>query len=96
MNQKELEKIIQTVQKNIRCPHCGKRYAFENIHLKSVSGSVYFLQLECGSHIPLLASVAVNGLKIEKISSSGAISTNEVISAYQIISKAKTLKEIFS
>lgn len=94
MNPKELQKIFQTVQKNIRCPHCGKQYAFGNIHLMSFSGSVYFLELECERHAPLLASVAVNGQKIEKITSAGAISANEVISAYQTISKAKSLKDI--
>ncbi|MCX6811001.1 MAG: hypothetical protein NTY30_04725 [Candidatus Berkelbacteria bacterium] len=94
MNPKELQKIFQTVQKNIRCPHCGERYDFENIHLMSFSGSVYLLQMECSNHAPLLASVAMNGARIEQITSASAISVNEVISAYQTISKAKTLKDI--
>ncbi len=94
MNPKDIQKIFQTVQKNIRCPHCGKQYAFENIHLESFSGSVYFLQLECGNHAPLMASVAVNGMRVPQITTVGAISTNEVIGAYKIISKAKTLKDI--
>lgn len=94
MNPKELQKIFQTVQKNIRCPHCGKQYAFENIHLMSFSGSVYFLQLECESHMPMLASVAVDGKRIESTNYTGKITADDVIAAHEIITKAKSLTDI--
>jgi len=94
MNPIKLQKVFQEIQKNIRCPHCGKRYAFDEIHLINFTGSIYFLQLNCQMHLPLLATVAVSGLSIEQPLSKESISPDDIILAHKIISKAKKLKEI--
>lgn len=92
MNSKELQKIFQTVAKNLRCPHCGKRYAFDKIHIISSSKGVCLLSLECGIHMPMMASVAVSG---EYSISEDTITSDEVIIGYKKLSQAKNIEELF-
>jgi len=94
MNPNEIQKIFQTVVKSVRCPHCGKRYSYDNIHVVSSAGSVYFLQLECLGHVPMLATVSVNtgSGKIEEVV---PITSDEVILAYKEISNTTSFKKIF-
>ena len=94
MNSNEIQKIFQTIQKKVRCPHCGRQYSFENIHILSSTGSICFLKLECGSHMPMLASVAVSGPRIENLVRSTEITTDNILDVYEKLSKAKNIKEL--
>ncbi len=94
MDSAEIQKIFQSIQKKVRCPHCGKKYTFENIHIQNAAGSICFLRLECENHIPMLASVAVNGPKVEIQTKEENITTDDVINAYERISEAKSVKEL--
>lgn len=93
MNSKELQKIFQTVAKNLRCPHCGKRYAFDKIHIVSSVNRVCILSLECQGHMPMMASVAVSGQQTG-LEESG-ITSNEVIDGYEKLSRANSFEELF-
>jgi len=84
MNHQELYKFIQTVQKNVRCPQCGKSYRLEDIEVRAIAESIIFLELHCTDHMPLLATVAMTPSQKavgEKISS------NDVIEIYKYLKK---------
>lgn len=94
MNSDEIQKILQTVVKRLRCPHCGKHYAFENIHIVSSTKSICFLQLKCENHLPVIASVAVNGPKITIEKQQSEISVDDVLDSYEKISKVNSIHEL--
>jgi hypothetical protein len=82
MNQEELKKVLQTIYRNIRCPACGKKYDFSNIHIKGFLNNLCFLQLECPNHLPLFATIATPLNSAKKIPVE-LIDDNTVISAYE-------------
>ena len=63
MNQQELVKLLRTVQRNVACPQCGRRYLFSDIKIRGVVDSICFLELNCPEHMPLIATVFVKGEK---------------------------------
>lgn len=93
MNSKELQKIFQTVAKNLRCPHCGKRYAFDKIHIVSSVNRVCILSLECQGHMPMMASVAVSS-QPTTLDESG-ITSDEMIDGYQKLLNINSIEELF-
>ena len=94
MNPVEIQKIFQTVQKRFRCPHCGKQYAFGNIHIINSIGNVCFLQLECSDHASVMASVTVSN-HMDKNIAEEKISANEILDAYDKIEKISSVEELF-
>lgn len=94
MDSIEIQKIFQTIQKKLRCPRCGKRYPFENIHILNAVRDLCFLRLECENHLPILASVALNGQKIEIETVGEKITADDVINTYETISKINSIEEL--
>ena len=93
MNSKELQKIFQSVVKNLRCPHCGDRYAFDKIHIVSIADRICFLSLECKNHMPIMASVAITGNILEEPGQQ--ISADERIDLNKKLSSANSISELF-
>ncbi len=94
MNHQELYKFIQTVQKNVRCPQCGKPYTFSNIEIRGIVETVMFLELHCSSHMPLLATVSITKQKSQKTQEK--ITSNDVIEIYEYLKKfSGSFTEIF-
>lgn len=84
MNHQELFKLLKTVKKNIRCPQCGKEYDFSQIKIRGIADFIIFLELSCPNHMPVLATVALNGkLPEEKIE--GKVDNNDVIETYKFL-----------
>ena len=89
MNHQELYKFIKSVQKNVRCPQCGKAYEFSNIEIRGIVDSIMFLELHCGSHMPLLATVTMTknvkklGKNQEKVNSNDVIETYKFLKQFQ-------------
>lgn len=57
MNHLALSKLLRTVHRNVRCPQCGKKYSFSDIKIQGIIDSVCFLEMSCGEHLPLIATV---------------------------------------
>jgi len=85
MTQEELKKVLQTVNKNIRCPSCGKRYDFPHIHIKGFLNNLCFLELNCPDHLPLYATIAAPISPQNKSQASESIDSDYVIKAYQLL-----------
>lgn len=87
MSHQDLFKLLRTVQKNVRCPQCGKQYAFLDIKIKGIIDSLCFLELHCGEHLPLITTVMSSGGKnnIEqaKIASNDVIETHKFLKKFQ-------------
>jgi len=96
MNSSEIQKIFQTIVKRIRCPHCGRQYSFENIHILNSTKSVCFLQLKCGNHSPTLASVVINGPKMAADKQERKVSSDDLLDAHYKISRMNKIEELFS
>jgi len=94
MNISEIQKIFLTIVRNFRCPICGKRYSYENIHVISLSGSICFLQLECFGHMPMMASVSIVGNNTFQ-SHHTPITADEVIDSFERLKRAKNLSQLF-
>lgn len=82
MNHQDLYQLLQTVQKNVRCPQCGRAYDFGRMEIRGIMDSVIFLELNCKNHLPLLATVALSRknrktgmVQKEKINSNDVIET---------------------
>ena len=94
MNHQDLFKLLRTVQKNVRCPQCGKQYAFENIKIKGVVDSLCFLELHCSDHMPLITTIVSGEQGIRPKESRVAV--NDVIEAHKFLKKFKGgFKEMF-
>lgn len=89
MNHQELYKLLLTVQKNVRCPQCGKEYDFSTIQIRGVVDSIVFLELSCTSHMPLLATVTLSK-QAPKIELHGQkITPDDVIETYRSLKDFK-------
>lgn len=45
----------------MRCPHCGKEYAVDDINLMGFNGQTYMLKMQCANcNLPVNASITVN------------------------------------
>jgi len=90
MNNKELYKLLQTVQKNIRCPQCGKEYSFSQIKIRGIVDKIVFLELVCLDHMPVMATVTLAGSnKSEKITTDEKVTLNDVLEAHNLINEFK-------
>lgn len=97
MNHQELYKLLVTVQKNVRCPQCGKSYDFPLIQIRGIVDSIVFLELNCSSHMPLLATVSLakGSNTVNKISVN-QVNSNDVIETYRFLKEFKgNFSEIF-
>ncbi len=96
MNQEELSKLLRTVQKNVRCPQCGKQYSFDDIKIRGVVDTVCFLELSCKDHLPLLATIMLNEKLPGKREISEPVIVNDVIETHKFLKEFKgNFKEIF-
>ncbi len=94
MNHQELYKLIQTVQKNVKCPQCGKPYSFKNIEIRGIVETIMFLELHCSSHMPLLATVSLSNKTLSK--QQEKITSNDVIEIYKYLKDfSGSFSEIF-
>lgn len=87
MNHQELYKLLTTVQKNVRCPQCGKQYGFIDIQIRGIVDSIVFLELNCSNHMPLLATVSLSKQTPRIAKRNKEITPDDAIETY------KTLKE---
>jgi hypothetical protein len=85
MTQEELKKVLQTVNKNIRCPSCGKKYDFGHIHIKGFVNNLCFLELNCPDHLPLFATIAAPQNKDLGAEKNEVIDNDYIIQAYQAL-----------
>lgn len=99
MTHQDLYKLLQTVQKNVRCPQCGKQYGFEQISIRGIVESVIFLELNCRTHMPLLATVTLTKdpvAPIKKKKGVEKINPNDVLETYQFLKNfSGSLEQIF-
>ena len=96
MNHNDLSNLLRTVQKNVRCPQCGKQYNFDEIKIRGVVDSICFLELHCKDHMPLLATVMLNENK-SMLNSSDPVISNDVIETHKFLKGFKgSFKEIFN
>ena len=98
MNHQELYKLLATVQKNVRCPQCGKPYDFGLIQIKGIVDTIVFLELSCSNHMPLLATVSLAKQQRQTAKNpSQKISSDDVIKAYKALKDFDgSFEEIFS
>lgn len=83
MNHQDLYKLLVTVQKNVRCPQCGKAYDFPLIQIRGIVDSLVFLELNCSSHMPLLATVSLAKQSTASKPRRSEITSNDVIETYK-------------
>ena len=84
MNHQDLYKLLVTVQKNVRCPQCGKAYDFSLIQIRGIVDSLVFLELNCANHMPLLATVSLSDKK-KPIIRKDEVTSDDVIEAYKLL-----------
>lgn len=99
MNHQELYKLLVTVQKNVRCPQCGKQYTFPMIQIRGIVDSVIFLELNCTNHMPLLATISLNKPVPRNQKTKERVTNNDVIDVYRFLKDfsgnfEETFKEI--
>lgn len=87
MNHQELYKLLVTVQKNVRCPQCGKPYNFSAIQIRGIVDSIVFLELSCASHMPLLATVTLSKQKPRIQPLQSKVTPDDVIETYKVLKK---------
>ena len=98
MNHQELYKLLVTVQKNVRCPQCGKQYDFASIQIRGIVEGIVFLELNCAGHMPLLATVTL-GKQTPKanLETNKKISSDDVIETYRFLKNWNgTFAELFN
>lgn len=98
MNHQDIYRLLQTVQKNVRCPQCGKEYDFSAVEIRGIVDAIVFLEMNCSDHMPLLATVAFNktespekNTQREKVSSDDVLLTHETLNAF-----SGTFEQIFN
>lgn len=84
MNHQELYKLLVTVQKNVRCPQCGKPYGFASIQIKGIVDTIVFLELSCIDHMPLLATVSLSKANAG-INNREKVNSDDVIEIYRVL-----------
>lgn len=85
MNHQELYKLLVTVQKNVRCPQCGKSYDFEQIEIRGIVDAVVFLELFCTDHMPLLATVTLSKKTLPDKPAKERVNPDDVIEVYRFL-----------
>jgi hypothetical protein len=85
MNHQDLYKLLLTVQKNVRCPQCGKAYDFPLMQIRGIVDSLVFLELNCSTHMPLLATVSIAKQNSKPTLTKEEITSNDVIETYKFL-----------
>jgi len=99
MNHQELYKLLVTVQKNVRCPQCGKAYDFGAMQIRGIVDSIVFLELSCQNHMPLLATVTLSKQTTKGKSSvmNEKVKPDDVIETYRMLRDWKgSFQELFA
>ncbi|MEK9156359.1 MAG: hypothetical protein AAB360_03645 [Patescibacteria group bacterium] len=95
MTHQDLFRIIQSVQKNIRCPQCGKAYTPSRIQIRGVVDSIIFLELTCKLHMPVLATVTYSP-KVSKTKQLNRINTDDVLATHNfLVDFQGTFEQVF-
>jgi hypothetical protein len=87
MNNQEIFKLLQTVQRNVRCPQCGRQYLFTDIKIRGLVDSICFLELNCTGHMPLIATVMLNPTGSKETNKNNDIVIDDVIEAHKFLKK---------
>ncbi len=87
MNQQELFNLLRTVHSNVRCPQCGRKYAFSDMKIRGVVDSLCFLELHCTDHMPLVATVMIEKKQKNLNQSNSPIMPNDVIETHRALKK---------
>jgi hypothetical protein len=67
MDSNQIRQIIKNLNIELRCPRCQKIYNLDEIFLKRIVGSTYFLQLNCSNcQNPMQASISLSGNMMPK------------------------------
>ena len=62
MDKHLLKQLLKNLQIIMRCPHCGKEYTPDDMHLNGFNGQTYMLKMQCSNcNLPVNASITVNG-----------------------------------
>lgn len=85
MNHMDLYNLLKTVQKNIRCPQCGKQYDFKDIKIRGIADLVAFLELHCSNHMPVLATVAMNKNGQSELKETKQVDSEDVLETYKFL-----------
>ena len=85
MNHNDLFNLLRTVHRNVRCPQCGRQYAFSDIKIRGIVDAVCFLELHCTDHMPLVATVMVENKQNQPQVVSEPIQSNDVIEAHRFL-----------
>lgn len=85
MNHLELYNLLKTVQKNVRCPQCGKQYDFGNIKIRAIAEQIVFLELDCNGHMPLMATVALTKKLSKTEKPKDKINSDDIIETYKFL-----------
>lgn len=94
MNHNDLFNLLRTVHRNVRCPQCGRQYAFSDINIRGIVDSVCFLELHCTDHMPLVATVMIDNKK--PASEASPIQSDDVIETHRMLKDFDGgFKEIF-
>jgi hypothetical protein len=60
MTNRQLERLVQSLQEIMRCPHCSAAYSLPGIHYLGQMENMTFLHMRCADcHTPVFASVAL-------------------------------------
>lgn len=61
INSENLQNILKSLERDVRCPRCGSSYMAENIELVGQWGNSFLIKLNCPScGSPLLVNVVVS------------------------------------
>lgn len=87
MTHQDLYKLLTMVQKNVRCPQCGKPYDLSLIQIRGIVESVIFLELACINHMPLLATVTMTQTMSKPIGhpDKNRVNSDDVIEMYRFL-----------
>lgn len=96
MNHNDLFNLLRTVHRNVRCPQCGRQYAFSDIKIRGIVDAVCFLELHCTDHMPLVATVMIDQKQAKIPVISEPIQSNDVIETHKFLKDFNgSFKEMF-
>ena len=87
MKDQEMFELMRTVYQNVRCPQCGQKYMFSNIKIRGIVDDICFLELNCPGHMPLIATVTIKRIGLDKIET--VIKANDVIETHKFLKSFK-------
>jgi len=98
MNHKDLFNLLRTVHRNVRCPQCGRQYAFSDIKIRGIVDLICFLELHCTDHMPLVATVMIEQKTPQKPNiGNSPIKSDDVIEVHKALKDFKgNFQEMFN